>query len=82
VSKTKPKAKRKPASDKKYRVEFHVRIDTRVSRIVDKATRDRLCEADDEGNLDIDEAGIDLMDVVRDADSVEVSVEGADEVKS
>jgi len=82
VRKTEPKAKRKPASEKQYRVEFHVRIDARVTKIVDKATRDMLCEADDEGNLDIDEAGIDLMDAVRNYDSVEVSVEGADEVKS
>ena len=82
MRKTEPKAKRKPASEKQYRVEFHVRIDARVTKIVDKATRDMLCEADDEGNLDIDEAGIDLMDAVRNYDSVEVSVEGADEVKS
>jgi len=72
---------KKQAVPKKYRVEFHVRIDARVTKIVDKATRDMLCEADDEGNLDVDEAGIDIMDAVRDYDCIEVSVEDVAEVK-
>jgi len=75
------KKPKKQVVPKKYRVEFHVRIDARVTKIVDKATRDMLCEADDEGNLDVDEAGIDIMDAVRDYDCIEVSVEGVAEVK-
>jgi hypothetical protein len=75
------KKPKKTASEKKYRVEFHVRIDARATRFVDKATRDMLCEADDEGNLDIDEAGLDLFELTANYDSIEVSVESAELVK-
>ena len=74
------KPKKQPAP-KKYRMEFHVRIDARATRFVDKATRDMLCEADDEGNLDIDEAGLDLFELTANYDCIEVSVESADLVK-
>ena len=72
---------KKQAAPKKYRVAFHVRIDARATRIVDKATRDMLCETDDEGNLDIDEAGLDLFELTANYDSIDVSVEDAAEVK-